>query len=110
MRVLSREWSILGDERSLLVGKWSTNGKTEGVWDKNGTIMQGARKRKQGEEVRSGESESRARGSESRARRKRKQGEVEGSGWLVVQLWVGTDSELRSRWGEMEWVVVYWGR
>ena len=84
MRVLSREWSILGDERSLLVGKWSTNGKTEGVWDKNGTIMQGARKRKQGE--------------------------VEGSGWLVVQLWVGTGSELRSRWGEMEWVVVYWGR
>lgn len=65
--------------------------------------MQGARKRKQGEEVRSGE-------SESRARRKRKQGEVEGSGWLVVQLWVGTGSELRSRWGEMEWVVVYWGR
>ena len=50
------------------------------------------------------------RGGGKRARRKRKQSEGEGSGWSVVQLWVGAGSELRSRWGKMEWVVVYWGQ
>lgn len=68
--------------------------------------MQGARKRKQGEE---GVEEAKA-GWGGEGQRKRKQSEGKGSGWLVVQLWVGTGSELRSRWGEMEWVVVYWGR
>ena len=60
---------------------------------------------KQGAEGEDGE----RRGGKS-ARRKRKQSEGEGSGWSVVQLWVGAGSELRSRWGKMEWVVVYWGQ
>ena len=63
-----------------------------------------ARRRKESAE------EERARGGGKRARRKRKQSEGEGRGWSVVQLWVGTGSELRSRWGKMEWVVVYWGQ
>ena len=93
------------------------NGKTGGVRDENGTGRRNAEEAKAGEEVKSGGSESRVRRSAEEvkagrggARRKRKQSEGEGSGWSVVQLWVGTGSELRSRWGEMEWVVVYWGQ
>ena len=59
MRVLLCERSILGDERSLLVGKWSMNGKTGGVRDENGTGRRNAEEAKAGEEVKSGGSESR---------------------------------------------------
>ena len=104
VRVVSLERSILEDERSLLVGKWSTNGNAEGIWDENGTKNRARRGRTESAE------EERERGGGKRARRKRKQSEGEGSGWSVVQLWVGAGSELRSRWGKMECVVVYWGQ
>ena len=70
-------------------------------------MKMGQKRVRRGEEGGREEAKAGRRGEE---RRERKQGEGEGNEWSVVQLWVGTGSELRSRWGEMEWVVVYWGR
>ena len=76
MRVVSLERSILEDERSLLVEKWSTNGNAEGIWDENGTKNRARRGRTE-----SAEEEREREGSESRARGRGAGGRSCSFGW-----------------------------
>lgn len=71
VRVVSLERSILEDERSLLVEKWSTNGNAEGIWDENGTKNRARRGRTESAE------EERERGGGKRARRRKESAEEE---------------------------------
>ena len=117
VRVVSLERSILEDERSLLVGKWSTNGNAEGIWDENGTKNRARRGRTESAERRKESAkEERERGGGKRARRRKESAkeataERGGGEWVVDRAALGgAGSELRSRWGKMGSVVVYWGQ